>query len=241
MKSLDDRRDVDKDFLELMQEASFLYEQENLKCGDVDEVFIRQLLKRKKQANIKKALRSVAVITLVLITGVSVSVWTQVDGVYGGKQFVEKCISLISPINSEEEINEDGDVTNVITITDEADLSLAKRTFEKLKHATYIPEGYVFDSLKIQKGTDFETVEYRYVKGEQSLLIVFQYEEEMSEIMVVGEIYKSPQSGKQFYIDEIEETKEYSIIDVTETYECIVMGIGDKQEGIKVIESIDNF
>ena len=56
--------------------------------------------------------------------------------------------------------------------------------------------------------------------------------------MVVGEEYVSPGTGQTMYVEENRDTNEYSIIEICETYNCIVMGRGSREEGIKIIESI---
>ncbi|MDD7718568.1 MAG: hypothetical protein PUJ11_03590 [Eubacteriaceae bacterium] len=240
MKMLNDEKVLDKALSEVFSEASMLYQQENFKDTDVDELFVHSLIKKKRRRSLLRFTRSSAVVALVLVTGVSISVWSQVEGVYGGKHFIQKCVSMISPLSTEELINDAGEVVTITTVTDESDITKAKKVFPNLKIAKHIPEGYCFNKLTISKSSSMSSVEYLYSKGESILAITFQYGTEDADIMVVGEEYISPNTGQKMYV--YEDTKEniYSIIEIDENYDCIVTGRAHKEEGIQVIESIDN-
>lgn len=233
-----DNRDIDKEFAEIMKEACLTNEESHYDDKEAKE-FIYSLIKENNKNKGKRFFRSVAVIMMILFTGVTVSIWCQVDGVYGGKHLVEKCVNLISPLSQKEEIDDDGNIVNVFSIDEEQEIKFAQKAFPQLKKINYIPEGYTFDHLIIQEGNDYMTVEYAYHSGSAPLFISFQYDKANSEIMVVGESYVLEDTGRKLYIDEIDETGEYTVIEITEFYDCMVTGVGDKSMGIKIMESIE--
>lgn len=235
---LHDDNNLDKSLSEALTDASMLYLQEELENSREDEIFVRMLKKRKRKKMLSRCTRTITVVVLVLFTGVSISIWSQADGVYGGKRFIRKCVNVISPISIEEEISDTGEITVVTTVTDEEDIKKAKDVFDKLKIAGYIPKGYTFDKLTIRADEIITSVEYIYSKGDYVLVISFEYGAEDADIMVVGEEYVSPDTGQTMYVEENRDTNEYSVIEICETYNCIIMGRGTGEEGIKIIESI---
>lgn len=241
MKQFEYRDDMDKTLSEQLQEASLIYEYKNLADTSIGVDFVHGLIKKQKKKRQMKALKSVAVIAVVLITGLFANIWMQADGVYGGKRFVEKCINIISPLDISEEINEFGERTTIITVTEEKNLSAAKEQFEDLRIPTYVPEGFTFDILTIRKGNTHSSVEYVYKKDTELLVIAFEYNSTDSEIMIVGDLYKSPVTGQEMYVDEIKKSNEFSVIEITDSYDCIVLGTGSKDIGIKIIENIKEY
>ena len=241
MKNFGEKKKIDYEFSQMMQDASLLYQEQCLKENEIDKAFISAQIKARKKQKVKRLLTSAAAVVLILVTGITVNVWLQTDGVYGGKQFIKKCVTLISPLDYEEEINEDGNVSTTVSITNEEHLDAAKEYFEPLRIPKYIPDGYVFQQLTIREDSTMTTVEYIYNNGDTPLLIAFMYSEidEEEEIVVTGDVYQSPVSGKKLYVSENPSTQEYSVIEITKTYECVVSGIGELEEGIRIMESIE--
>lgn len=240
MNALNDKKNLDKELSDVLSEAAMLYQEEELGNTDIDELFIHRLVKQKRKRTFSRFTRTVAVVMLVLVTGVSISVWSQVDGVYGGKRFIQKCVTIISPLSIEEIINDSGEVTTITTVTEKKDIPKAKKVFENLKIARYIPEGYSFDKLTIREDAVTSSVEYIFSKGDEVLVIAFEYGTEDADIMVAGEEYVSPNTGKKLYVDENRELNEYSVIEICNEYDCIIAGRGHKEEGIRIIESIES-
>lgn len=230
---------VDKNFSKLMKDASIVY-QESLYEDKEAREFIHKFIKEKNNKASMRILRSVAIIMVVILSVISMSIWCQVDDAYGGRYLIDKCVNYISPLNRTEEINENGDSINSTIIYSENDLELAKKKFANLKTINYIPIEYEFDSLVIKEGNDYFYYKFTYYNKEIPLIISFRYTKEPSDIMVVGDLYKSEISGKEMYVDEIKETGEYSVIEITDSYDCLVTGIGDKNIGIKIMDSIEN-
>lgn len=242
MKKHSEMKKIDHEFSQMMQKASLTYQEECLKDNEIDRDFISNQIKYKKRQHMKRILTSAAAVVLVLVTGITVNVWCQADGVYGGKRFVDKCVTLISPLNYDEEVNEDGQVTTVVSINKEEHLDAAEEFFDALKIAKYIPKGYSFEQLTIWEYTE-PAVEYIYTDGENPLVIAFYYSDgnEDEDIVITGELYRSVASGKKMYINENTATNEYTVIEITKNYECIVMGNGELEEGIRVMESIGDY
>ena len=246
MKNYDKKSiEIDNKLADKISAASIDYSstlwEESLNSQEEAEIFIKNTLKKKRRSATNKLIKSVAVVMLILVTGVVSSIWFQIDGVYGGKQLISKCIDIVTPLEIEEEINDEGDITKIITINEEDDIVLAKEQLGSFKVAQYVPDGYEFDYLTIRDSLERTRLEYTYDRDGKLLLVIFEYEKGTPDIMVVGELYKSPKTGQEMYIDTIEETGEYSVIEITDTYDCYVMGTGDANEGIKIVESINDF
>lgn len=239
MKQFYEKNSIDKDFANMLQEAAVLYQKKKHPENDSGTEFIKKQLKARKVKKQKKVLKSVAVVAIILVTGIATSIWCQVDGVYGGKRFIEKCVSIVSPVDHEEIVTEDGEISNIITIDNEEKLELAYKKYPEVKELGYIPDGYNFESLTIETGKTYTSIEYIYMNDTKPLIVSFDYNSDSPDIMIVGDLYKSKETGKEMYVDEIVDTNEYSIIQITDTYDCVVMGIGDKEEGIKVIDNIN--
>lgn len=242
MKKHSEMKKIDYEFSQMMQKASLTYQKECLKDNEIDRAFISNQIKHKKRQSMKRIFTSVAAVILILVTGITVNVWCQTDGAYGGKRFVDKCVTLISPLNYDEEVNEDGQITTVVSINKEEHLDAAEEYFGVLKIAKYIPEGYTFQQLTIWSYSQ-PVVEYIYTDGKNPLVITFYYSDgnEEEDIVITGELYRSVASGKKMYINENTVTNEYTVIEITKNYECIVTGNGELEEGIRVMESIGDY
>ncbi len=242
MKTFGEKKKIDYEFSQMMQEASLLYQEQCLKEHDIDREFIYEKIRDRKRQRVKRFLTSAAAVVLILVTGITVNVWFQADGAYGGKQFVKRCVTIISPLDYDEKIDEDGQKTTIISIDKEEHLDAAQEYFDGLKAARYIPKGYSFKQLTIQEYASSSFVEYVYDNKNTPLVITFFYSDDSEEedSVVMGELYLSPTSGKELYISENTATNEYCVIELTENYDCIVSGKGKLEEGVRIIESIEN-
>lgn len=94
----------------------------------------------------------------------------------------------------------------------------------------------------IEKGTALVRYEYTYEdKSETPLYICFVFNPAQKDILLSGYPYHSPRTGEKMYINEIEETDEFAVTRVTEEYECIVSGFGNKNVGIRIMENLREF
>lgn len=242
MKTFGEKKKIDYEFSQMMQEASLLYQEQCLKEHDIDREFIYEKIRDRKRQRVNRFLTSAAAVVLILVTGITVNVWFQADGAYGGKQFIKRCVTIISPLDYDEKIDEDGQKTTIISIDEEKHLDDAEEYFDGLKAARYIPKGYSFKQLTIQENPTSSFVEYVYNHDtDVALVIAFFYSDdsEDEDTVVMGELYLSPTSGKELYISENTATNEYCVIELTENYDCIVSGKGELKEGIRIIESIE--
>ena len=242
MKKHSEMKKIEHEFSQMMQKASLTYQEECLKDNEIDREFISNQIKYKKRKSMKRIFTSAAAVVLILVTGITVNVWCQADGVYGGKRFVDKCVTLISPLNYDEEVNEDGQVTTVVSIDKEELLDAAEEYFGALKIAKYIPDGYTFEQLTIWSYSE-PVVEYIYTDGKNPLVIAFYYSDGNvdEDIVIIGEQYRSIVSGKNLYVNENTAANEYTVMEIAKNYECIVTGNGELEEGIRVMESIGDY
>lgn len=223
-----------------MQQARLLYVKQNYNVPELDMEKLEHVYKTSRKRNSRHVMRMAAMLAIVLLCGMSIGVWISGDGAYGGQNIINKCLNVIAPENSEILISDDMDISEV-AIEDE---SLVDTELNKLADAHkpgYVPEGYTFEQMKVQDIDDLDEtfIQYCYKKGEIPLFISFYYYRyENQDITVVGKLYKSPVTGQNMYIDEIEDTGEYTVIAVFDSYDCHVTGIGSVEEGIKVMENI---
>ena len=77
--------------------------------------------------------------------------------------------------DSEEE-TEESDVEETVTVLDEKDIDSAKEFFPGLYVPTYIPDGYEFEKLEIQKYYSGDSqCDYVYCKGKDKLNLLLYY------------------------------------------------------------------
>ena len=75
-----------------------------------------------------------------------------------------------------EEKTEESDVEETVTVLDEKDIDSAKEFLPGLYVPTYIPEGYEFEKLKIEryKSGDY-WASYYYTNGKQNIILLLGY------------------------------------------------------------------
>lgn len=234
--------DINKEFNKNMQEAAYLYSAKNYKTSSTKDRFIKNLLSRRRQKNIKHTIRIAAIIALVLLTGVTSMIWSNNDGVYGGKRIVNKGFSIISPLNMEEEIDDDGNVSQVITTCNETDIKELQKYVNGIRKPAYVPEGYNFEKLTARKYSDVTNLEYLYgnTDSKDLIVIVMTYYSYDPEITALGKVYTSDKTGQQMYVAELSDTNEFVVTIVEKRYSCSVSGKGNKTTGIRIMESIQN-
>lgn len=232
--------DTNENFNKMMQDASDIYARK--KYDDVvDEIFLKELIERKRMSRKNHILKCASIVMIILLTGVSAGIWFNAEGAYGGKTVLQKYVSVMDPLEIKEEVDEDGNVTVSAVVDNEKDIKKIAGYFENLMIAEYVPPAYKFKNLSLSEVGENTTIEYIYEKGKDSLIISFDYYNHEPEIMVTGKPYSSPKTGQLLYINEIDGTDEYSVIEIKDEYDCVVTGIGNVKEGIKIIESIKQY
>ena len=234
--------DISKEFNKKMQEAAYLYLTKNYKTPSTKDRFIKNLLSHHRKKCIKHAIRTAAIIALILLTGVTSMIWSDNDDVYGGKRIINKGISIMSPLNIEEEIDDDGNVSQVITAYNENDIKALQKHVNEIRKPAYIPEGYSFEKLTARKYSDVTNLEYLYgnTDSKELIVIVMTYYSYDPEITVLGKVYTSDKTGQQMYVAELPDTNEFVITIAEKRYSCSVSGKGNKDTGIRIMESIQN-
>ena len=232
-----DAQAISREFNKAMQEASELYVRKYYKAPDMDPELLKAI-KRKLHRNVYRRMVKIAAIFMVIIIGgVSVGIWTNADGAYGGERFISKCVSVLSPLDVKQETMEDGGLMETVTITDEKKIETAQSFAEYLYVPGYIPKGHTFERLKIYKDEDFITQEYTYRKNKEKLVISADINRTGvdTDTMVRGKLYKSPVTGEKMYVATYEKG-EYSVARITDDANCYIGGTGNVKEGVKVME-----
>lgn len=238
---------VHDEFKEQIQEARALYIRQKYDAPELDMDKLKSVYKTSRKKTIKRMIGMAAMLTIILICGMSMGVWISGDGAYGGQQFIEKCLTVIEPEEEKSEIQPGVDYEKVIENEDEVDAALDE--LDVAHKPGYIPSDCEFDNVTIVYDSDaygtaenpspWAQVTYYYNRGDNVFFVGFDYYQyEGVDVTVVGKLYKSPVTGQEMYIAEYEDTGEFSVIACHETYDCCVMGLGDVEEGIKTMESI---
>lgn len=187
------------------------------------------------------------IIIAILIFGMFLGVWISGGGAYGGQRIVDKCLSVLDSGKESDELVPGPDYEKVIENEDEIDAALNE--LDIAHKPGYIPEDCVFDNATIIYDSDaFGTAEnpsawaqitYYYNRGNDVYYVGFDYyQNPTGSTNVVGKLYRSPVTGQEMYIDEIEEEGQFSVISIFDTFDCCVMGSGTVEEGIRSMESI---
>lgn len=242
MKILNYEKEIDKNtdetFSKALTEASLTYQHHTRSIDDDDRAFVRQLVRDKRKKNAIRFTKTVAVVLVVVSAGMLTSIWSPTDGVYGKGDFVQKIVNVISPFDTKEIVDDENGRVKITTVRNESDITRAKSVFEELEKAEYLPEGYNFDKMTISQSDYGTSIEYIYSRNKDVIIVAFEYATENSSIGVIGDRYVSSKTGKCLYVDEDKEENISSVIEITDAHDCMVMGNTNKDEAIKIIESI---
>lgn len=243
MSKLGNDFDINKEFNKKMQEAAYLYSKQKYEGEELGRSLIRELAENNRRRHRNRLMRTVAVVMLVILTGVSSMIWLNDDGVYGGRRVLDKCISIISPLDIEEEIDDDGNVAQIIKVYNENDIKELKKHIKEVRGVEYIPDNYSFESLTVRKYSGSTVLEYMYSNtvNKSIILVIFDYYDYAPEIMAMGEPFTSEETGQTMYVSELPETDEFIVTEITDTYNCMISGKGDKEIGICMMESIQKY
>lgn len=235
-----ERSDTHKAFCEKMREANELYVRETFQAPEMGDELRRRIRQKQRSMRYKRIGRCAAMFMVVLLTSVSAGVWMNADGTYGGKQFSKKVTRIMSPLEIKNVTDEEGNQLEVVRIKDWDDMESAAEFCGQMYVPGYIPPEYEFYQLTIRKGENFLQQEYVYKDSEKKpLYIDFDFDTSDKSIAVLGEPYRSPRTGEQFYVSEIKETNEFAVTKVADDYECGVTGFGSKNIGIRIMENLE--
>lgn len=230
--------DVSRSFNQAMQEAGELYVREHYKAPELDADLLKKFKQKRKKNIYKRTMQIAALFMVIIVGGVSIGIWTNADGAYGGKKFIRKYVNVFSPLDIEQEVIEDGRLVETAVITDEKKIKDAQDFAEQLYMLEYIPDGYSFVSLKISKDDDFIGQDYLYRKGKKEFMVSANINKSGvdANLTVSGKVHKSPVTGEEMYVDTYE-GGEYSVARIGDDVDCFVGGTGDVEEGIKILEN----
>ncbi len=235
--------DINKEFSRQMQEAAYVYSKEKYRMTPEDDAFIKRLVSDRRKSTRRKVMKVVAVVMLTVTAGVSSVLWMNDDGVYGVRRVMDKCISVISDLDIAEEVDDDGLVTQVITVSNENDIAKLKKYVDHVHGPSYIPGDYVFDTLTARKCYDSVTLTYVYKEqgSDNEILFFVTYYDYDPDFVVRGDLYKSDKTGQEMYVEEVKDTGEFIATEVTDTYSCTAAGKGKRITGIRMVESIREY
>ena len=238
MKQVEDNG-VHERFCRELREANEQYVRENKKAPSIDRDWMNAFTLRVRK-NRRKRLCRVCVMMLVLMIGsLSAGAWLNSESAYGGKRVMLQSINLVSPLDISTEY-EDGSLVKHITANEHDNVSDMKRFFSDIYEPDYLPAGYSFGRCDMTIYDWITIVQFSYGKSEceDEICITFEYWKNGPSTDTYGEKYKDPKTGKELYVQEVEDTREYSVTDFNEHYQCTVTGIGRSEDGIKVINSM---
>lgn len=141
--------------------------------------------------------------------------------------------------DSEEE-TEESDVEETVTVLDEKDIDSAKEFLPGLYVPTYIPEGYEFEKLEIQKyySGDFHG-KYLYKSNNDTITILLYYSSDL-EVS-----YQLPDEGnlielsdRTILVSEDDVDKESIVFVCTETCSMDIMSDEETQVLIKIAKNM---
>lgn len=239
MKQTEENNNIHEELCKRMQEASELYVREHYQPPELDKELKDRLIQAARRQRYKRIMRIVTMLMVFLMGSVSVGVWMNAEGVYGGKRVTQKLVHFFVPLEIQEKTDEDGNVTQELKINQFDNIHNALDFFDKIYVPEFIPVEYQFKQLVIEKGVGLVRYEYMYEdKSEIPLYICFVFNPAQKDILLSGHPYHSPRTGEKMYINEIEETNEFAVTRVTDEYECMVSGFGNKNVGIRIMENL---
>lgn len=243
MKDIGTNAGIDKEFNQKMQEAAFIYEKSRHENNPPDHDFIKRLMKERRKERRNCIMRIAAIFTMAAIMGVISVAWVNSDGVYGGKYILNKCITFVSPLEGEVEIDDDGNVMRITTARSEEEIKIVKNKINGMVGPTYIPQGYSFKELTVRETSERVDLEYLYqdAKDGSDLVVMVMYYDYDADITIMGDAYVSEKTGKTMYVAELLETNQFTVTEIGDEYDCTLFGEGNKETGIQIMESIREY
>lgn len=239
MKHREKSSSIHEELCKRMQEASELYVREHYQPPELDKELMERLIQAARRQRYKRIVRVATMFMVLLMGSMSMGVWMNADGVYGGKRVTQKVIRFFEPLEIQEKIDEEGNITQELKIDKFENVPDALDFFDKIYVPEFVPAEYQFKQLVIEKRTEFVQYEYTYEdKNETPLYICFIFQLVQMDTMISGDTYRSPRTGEELHINEIEETDEFTVTRATDEYDCIVSGYGSKNVGIRIMENL---
>lgn len=242
MKQTEGSNSIHEELCKRMQEASELYVRKHYQPPELDKELKDRFIQAARKQRYTRIMRIAAMFMVLLMGSVSMGVWMNADGVYGGKRVTQKLVHFFDPLEIQETTDEDGNVTQELKINQFDNIHNALVFFDRIYVPEFIPDEYQFKQFVIEKGSELVRYEYTYEgKREMPLYICFTFNSMQKDIMLSGYPYHSPRTGEKMYINEIKGTNEYTVTRVTDKYECMINGIGSKNIGIRIMENLREF
>ena len=215
--------EVHATLVEEMEKASLEYSQEKERNGEpkreYDLSFMKSDQSRKKKSRFSRFAK-VAAIIIVALLGINIAVVSlDTTDTYGDKGILHRIYQGFTGLftDREEQPGAD-DIEESLSITDMKDIEKAKTFLPVLYVPQYIPEGYVLESLLIEKyysGDFWGEYVYRN-ESEQKILILFNFSASGANV------YQTQDDGE---LIDLEDRKIYMTIDdlTGETYVSVYM------------------
>lgn len=241
---------IEEDDIEIPQpDLTFLEETDDLsQSADMEAIGPEFLESSKKSYCHVIRMGKVAVVLLaVLVTISTAAMFLDSDASYGGGGTIQNIKRFFSPKqgpvaengdrSGKEAQVEDPDQQDLI-VTDWEDVKKHKDLMARLFLPQYIPEGYAFDRVWFANTEDVTAAVYTYRKGETKLMISVENLKEEGAASLEGDSYVEPKTGREFQIakDKKEGTQTISVMEEDDVFR--VCGVLDKEEGIKIIDSL---
>ncbi|MEA4923429.1 MAG: DUF4367 domain-containing protein [Eubacteriaceae bacterium] len=192
----------------------------------------------------RKWTRIAAMIACVIALSSLMTVWINSNSALGAKTLLYKVRQVTGGMfagSGPAIVEEDG--VEKMTVTDESDMDDAKDFFPEMIEPTYIPEGYRFESLTIEKPEDEalgNMTEYVYANGDKKLYMgQLTSVGEDDSTYVSGEGYTIDMSDRKIFVTKDESTKKPQAAVFIGNAVFTISGDATEKEMIKVAKKVE--
>lgn len=230
-------------------DLAFLEEMDDLgQVADMQEIGpgFSESSKKKRRHVIR--IGKVAVVLLAVLVSVSAAaMFLESEASYGGGSTIQNVKRFFSPeqgpaaengIAGEKEAQLKDDEQEDLIITEWEDVKKHKDLMARLFLPQYVPKGYAFQRVWFANTEDVTAAVYTYRKGETELMISVENLKEEGSASLEGDNYVEPKTGREFRIAKDRKDGTQTISRMEEDDVFRVRGVLDKEEGIKIIDSL---
>lgn len=227
---------------EVMEEPDEIYGERIVK---VDYSFLDEEKAKKSESKkyFRHLLRAAVFVLCVLVAGSAMAIWINSEPAVATKFSIQKMFYEIRDGvfgTNANEVNE-SETSNLIEVeyTKWEDIEKAKKLVPDLLVPTYIPEGYEFEKLVIQKDAmDRIAIEYIFICNDIRYHIISLNLKDVEEVKILEKSKKVTFDGREIYVwtDKVSSINGATMI--LDGKEIVVTGEIDQLEIIKIMEGI---
>ncbi|MCI2062821.1 MAG: DUF4367 domain-containing protein [Eubacteriaceae bacterium] len=168
---------------------------------------------------LKRFKKAAVIILCIIAISIPSFTWMHSDSAYGGKRIAVRIHSMLIGSTLYESPDSDS-YTEVITVSKEQDIHLAERLVSTVPAIQYVPAGYKFKSLTVQKSQDESYCGFYDYKnaGGKSFKVNFSLLKSGSDKKINGDRIDSSLTGRHLYYS-------YNEVDKSTTISFVEKGI----------------